>query len=260
MQLGLHPEADIPGKIFAGEHHAFGESGGTGSVVYLGDCIVGDIRIPDILGCISFGIDPAEAAGELTQMMAESIAIPLQKQMEIVDTQRAAQIEQRIRLHRLPYRLGDKEYFRFGMIHYMGNIDGIEFRQNRHDYRAVSDSGHIDEHPVHRVLAAQGHLIPFRQANRLEIQVDFGNGRGHVGVCHGLLRDIVGQGRQLPVLYEAFLIDFYEILYLDSGFLHRGARFHADTAPAATQYRHRCYSASRAMRYISRQSSIERGT
>ncbi len=46
------------------------------------------------------------------------------------------------------------------MIHYMGNIDGIEFRQNRHDYRAVSDSGHIDEHPVHRVLAAQGHLIP----------------------------------------------------------------------------------------------------
>ena len=93
------------------------------------------------------------------------------------------------------------------MIDQIMYIAGFEFVQDGNGYGAVGDGGQEAHAPVSLVAGANSHLIPFLKAALLEGDVQLGNPPGHipVGQRHAL---IIGEGRPVPVLDEAFLKDF----------------------------------------------------
>ena len=97
----------------------------------------------------------------------------------------------------------------------MRNVHRVELRQYRHYDCTVSDCGNIQQHPFRRILAAYGYFRALPDSRRLIKEVYAGDYSCHVSVSQCLAANIIGQGGEIPVLYEATFIYLYEIINPD---------------------------------------------
>ena len=217
-----HGAGILGGELYVGvdgavrNHDTLGEAGSTGGVVNDGQLFGTVFVIMKIFRAEAVGIPLAEFLVQVLTHVAEGLRSGIQE-LEVVDLDHYGKVGHLFGTQAFPDDLVYKEDAGLGVVDQIMDISGFELVQDGDGHSAIGNGGHKAHTPVGLVAGADGYLVSFLETAHLKGNVQLGDTEGYltVGQRHTL---IVGQGRAVPVLDQAFLkrlvngLEFHGIL------------------------------------------------
>ena len=205
--------AYVTGQAVQRHDDTFGETGGTGGIVDGTDLAIGPIVKMQIFGPIAFGM----FLFEFRRDGFEVNLLGIERQgdgVPVIEADGCQHLRNLIQIDTLPVDIADEKQFSTGVVNDMDSIVGTEILEDRHDDGTIGDGSQIDSHPVGVIPSHDGDLIVLFNTAFLKKDMQFLDVNGQLAVCQGHFCAVIGNGRQVPMLFKRALKDLDKIIFL----------------------------------------------
>ena len=217
-QSGIDAIHDIAAKVVAGNHHTLAEAGGARGVVDVHQAVARHFGVLYVIYGETVGISGSELLFERSQHISHHFLFLLLVERAVVEREGGAHHAHILEVEAFPVAFAGEEQFCLAMINDVLRIVRVEVLKNRNNYSTIGDGCQKESHPSGVVLADNGNMVAFLNADFLVEKMNFCNVACEISVSDGLFCVVISQAWAVPVVFETLLKN------LDSIFFHHNSQ------------------------------------
>ena len=186
-----------------GNHDTLGVGRGAAGVVDEGKVVgCGVVGVVDEFLAEEFGVLFSEELVEALAGFGELFGARNEERV-VGDAHDAFEVRHGIGVELGPDHIAGKEDFRFGVVHNVVNLGGLELVEDGYGHCAVAEDSHEGCGPVGAVASAKGDAVAALDTRVFEENVELLNLAGNILILEGDAL-VIGQCVEVPVVLEAF--------------------------------------------------------